>query len=108
MYDETGRGVVEKNQHFFLEQDGKTLKDLPFDMMIRDMVTMLLKYRGNFKNLIASIYFIDEERKNEFFYQSSPKVPFYYMYETSPNIKKELMAKFLENPINPMMFVTYD
>ena len=77
-------------------------------MMIRDMVTMNLKYRGNFKNLIASIYFIDEERKNEFFYQSSPKVPFYYMYETSPNIKKELMAKFLENPINPMMFVTYD
>ena len=45
---------------------------------------------------------------DKFFYQASAKVPFYYIYECSPNIRQELMAKYLENPINPMMFVTYD
>ena len=54
--------------------------------MIRDPVYMLLKYRGNFNAMINSPYFIDEKRRNEFYYKSSPKVPFYMVYECSPKI----------------------
>ena len=76
--------------------------------MIRDPVYMLLKYRGSFKLMINSPYFIEPKQRNEFFYKSSPKVPFYMVYECSPNIQEALMTKYLENPINPMMFISYN
>ena len=76
--------------------------------MIRESVNMMLKYRGNFESLVSSDLFIGEEQMAKFYYQASSKVPFYFIYECSPHIQKELMSKYLENPINPMMFVTYD
>ena len=80
-----------------------------FDLMIRESVNMMLKYRGNFVSLVSSDLFINEEQQTaKFYYQASHKVPFYFIYECSPHIQKELMSKYLENPINPMMFVTYD
>ena len=82
--------------------------DKNFDEMIRESVNMMLKYRGNFDSLISSSFFIAEEQWHKFWYAASPKVPFYFIYKCSPNIQNELMAKYLENPINPMMFVTYD
>lgn len=48
--------------------------------MIRDLVYMVLKYRGNFHNMLKSPYFINKEQKNEFFYKCSAKVPFYFIH----------------------------
>lgn len=60
-------------------------KDL--DLMIRESVNMMLKYRGNFKSLSDSELFIDEEhQKAKFYYRASEKVPFYFIYECSPHI----------------------
>ena len=76
--------------------------------MIREPVFKLLKYRGSFSNMITSKYFIDPQQKNEFFFKASQKVPFYLIYRCCPRIKKELMAKYLENPFNPLMFISYN
>ena len=66
---------------------------------------MLLKYRGSFKNFITSPYFIESKQLNRFYYKASPKVPFYFIYECSPNIQSALMTKYIDNPINPMMLI---
>ena len=76
--------------------------------MVRDPVYKLLKYRGSFRAMITSSYFIDSAQSNEFYFNSSIKMPFYFIYECSPNIKTELMSKYLENPFNPMMLITYN
>ena len=54
--------------------------------MIRDPVYMNLKYRGSFNKMIDSPLFINDTNRNEFYYKSSAKVPFYLVYECSPNI----------------------
>ena len=38
----------------------------------------------------------------------SAKALFYFILKCSPQIEKEMMSKYLENPLNPMMFVEYD
>lgn len=107
-FDELGRSITDKSQYFYIDEETGKVKDRPFDVMIRDPVYKLLKYNGSFQSMVTSKYFIDSEQKNEFFYKASIKVPFYLIYECSPNIQPELMAKYLENPFNPMMFVTYN
>lgn len=106
-FDEEGRNILDRSKFFHLDEDGKVKKEL-FDEMIREPVYKLLKYRGNFGNMVTSKYFIDSKQKHEFFYKASLKVPFYLIYECSPNIQTQLMAKYLENPFNPMMLVTYN
>ena len=71
---------------------------------------VLLKYRGSFHSMLTSDYFIGEVQKNEFFYKCSAKVPFYFIHECSPSQTDAdmLMSKYLENPFNPMMFITYN
>ena len=58
IFDETGRSITNKNHYFHRHEDG-AMKDLPFDAMIRDPVYKLLKYRGSFRAMITSSYFID-------------------------------------------------
>ena len=86
------------------------LRQERFDGMIRDLVYMLLKHRGDFHNMLTSDYFIDEVQKNEFFYKCSAKVPFYFIHECSPSQADAdvLMSKYLENPFNAVMFMHYD
>ena len=76
--------------------------------MIRNPVYKLLKYHGSFRTMITSSYFIDASNRNEIFHNASLKMPFYFIYECSPCIKEQLMAKYIENPYNPIMLVTYD
>ena len=38
----------------------------------------------------------------------SAKALFYFILKCSPEIEKVMMSKYLENPLNPMMFVEYD
>ena len=52
---------------------------------------------------------MDEAQQNKFFYKASQKVPFYFIYYSSPeNTAHEMMVKYLENPINALSFITYD
>lgn len=106
-FDEEGRYIFDKSKFFYLHEDGKFKKEL-FDEMIREPVYKLLKYHGNFCNMVTSKFFIDPKQKNEFFFKASLKVPFYLIYESSPNIQTELMTKYLENPFNSITFVSYN
>ena len=76
--------------------------------MIRPAVYKLLKYRGSFRQLITSTYFIGQSQTNEWFYNSSQKVPFYFIHDASPKIQAPMMAKYLENAFNPFMVVRYN
>ena len=106
-FDEAGRSFNDRKHYYHLDESGD-MKEKEFDEMIRDPVYMLLKYRGSFSAMITSPYFIETSQSNKFFFKSSPKVPFYLVYECSPKIKDALMSKYLDNPINPMMFITYN
>lgn len=76
--------------------------------MIRDQVFKLLHYKGNLNQFIMSPYFLKDEQKNEFFYKASAKALFYVLYRCYPEIRKDLMTKYLENPFNPMILVGYN
>ena len=78
-----------------------------FDMMIRMAVFSALKYRGSFRSMIMSDYYIDESQASAFHYKASHKVPFYFTYYACTGVSDELMAKYLENPVNPLMFASY-
>ena len=59
--------------------------------------------------MIRSDYHTDDSVKDEFWYRASEKVPFYYLIKVSPKAVQNLMLdKYLENPINPLMFVEYN
>lgn len=85
IFDEEGRSILDKNKYFHHDENGK-IRTEEFDEMIRDPVYKALKYRGSFRTMITSKYFIDPQQKNEFFYNASQKVPFYLIYECSPQI----------------------
>ena len=38
----------------------------------------------------------------------SGKALFYFILKCSPQVEKVMMSKYLENPLNTMMFVEYD
>ena len=59
-FDEEGRCISDRDKYFHLDKNGKIRKDL-FDEMIRAQVFKLLKYRGNFRSMITSKYFISPE-----------------------------------------------
>ena len=98
-----GINIFDKGTKFFDDCFGKT-----FDEIIRDQVYKLIKYRGSFKAMTKSDFFIETSRCNEFYFNASHKVPFYYIYDCSPEIQVEMMTKYLENPFNPVMLVRYD
>ena len=80
-----------------------------YDEKIRAHVYMMLKYAGNMQHMIRSDYHTDDSVKDEFWYRASEKVPFYYLMKVSPEAVQNLMLdKYLENPINPLMFVEYN
>ena len=106
-YDEGGRSFNDKSHYYHLDESGR-MKEKDFYEMIHDPVYMLLKYHGSFNAMITSPYFIHKSQNNKFFFKSSPKVPFYLVYECSPYIQDALMSKFLDNPINPMMLISYN
>ena len=106
-FDEGGRSFENKSQYYHLDESG-CMKEKDFYEMIHDPVYMLLKYHGSFNAMITSPYFIHKSQSNKFFFKSSPKVPFYLVYECSPYIQDALMSKFLDNPINPMMLISYN
>ena len=85
-YEESGRSYDENNRQYYHMDEERCRKYEHFDEMIRDPVYMLLKYRGSFKEMITSPYFIDLSQKYEFYFKASPKVPFYMVYECSPKI----------------------
>lgn len=84
-YDEGGRNIYDESKYYFMDDNDKFRQDR-FDNIIRDAVYKLLKYRGSFYTMITSKYFIADEQKKQFFFNASPKVPFYFIYETSPLI----------------------
>lgn len=58
-FDETGRGITNRNHYFHRNESDGAMKELPFDVLVRDPVYKLLKYRGSFRAMITSSYFID-------------------------------------------------
>ena len=85
-----------------------------FDEIIRPHVFMLLKYFGDFGQMVASQYFnacgankTADDTKIQ--HGASTKLPFMYVYETCPqDLKPVLMSKYLENQINPLPLIQYD
>ena len=76
--------------------------------MIRDPVHSILKYGGSLKTLATSPYFRYLVQYSEIYYKASPKALFYLVYECSPKFQPALMSEYLENPFNPMMFISYN
>ena len=60
-FDEDGR-CISDNEQYFHEDENRTSDN--FDELIRDQVYKLLKYRGSFRSMITSKYFISPEQKN--------------------------------------------
>ena len=60
-FDEEGRCISDKKKYFH-EDENKTSDN--FDELIRDQVYKLLKYRGSFRSMITSKYFISPEQQN--------------------------------------------
>ena len=58
--------------------------------------------------MMTSDYFVGKEFRNKYHYRASVKVPFYMVYHCSPWIQEELAAKYLENPLNAVMFMQYN
>ena len=127
-YDEQGKLVLGSSgsRSFFHDEDGECKKE-PFADLIRNQVFKLLKYSGNFTNLVTSDLFIGGNMCNNFYYKASAKVPFMFTYYACPPIEKaqghtcpkteghfcpsvrqQLMQHYLENPFNPALLVTYD
>ena len=80
-----------------------------YDEKIRRHVYMMLKYAGNMQHMIRSDFYTDAKYKEEFWYRASEKVPFYYLLKVSPpEVQKLMLDKYLENPVNPLMFVEYN
>ena len=70
---------------------------------------MMLKYAGNMQLTIGSDYHTSTKYQNDFWYRASEKVPFYYLLKVSPaKVQEMMLEKYLENPINPLMFVEYN
>ena len=85
-------------------------EDLALDEIIRDQVSKCLRCQGNIHEIISHKYFIDnsQENKNKFYYCMSGKALFYFILRCSPQIEQMMMSKYLEKPLNTMMFVEYD
>ena len=75
---------------------------------MRDQVYMRLRTQGSLESVKKNQYFLDEANEDKLHYCMSAKALFYFMLKCSPQIEKEMMSKYLENPLNPMMFVEYD
>ena len=60
-FDEEGR-CISDNEQYFHEDENRTSDN--FDELIRDQVYKLLKYRGSFRSMITSEYFISAEQQN--------------------------------------------
>ena len=84
LYDESGK-LFSGDYHFFQDKDGNIKPD-HFDDLIRPSVYMLLKYKGKFSDLIMTEYFIDNKQLNKFYFNATPKMPFYLVHECSPQI----------------------
>ena len=84
LYDESGKLFTE-DEYFFQDED-RNMKTDNFDELIRAPVYMLLKYKGSFKDLIGTEYFIDLKQLNKFYFNATPKMPFYLVHECSPQI----------------------
>lgn len=110
-FKEDGRSFavsgVQRATSFYREEGTGRTKSEPFDVVIRDHVFRILNYHGSFSQLTRSRYFIAEENENEFYYFASHKVPFYFVYYSCTLIQRELMAKYLENPFNAVVFAAY-
>ena len=80
-----------------------------YDEKVRSHVYMMLKYAGNMQHMIRSEYHTDAQFREEFWYRASEKLPFYYLLKVSPpEVRKMMLEKYLENPLNPLMFIEYD
>ena len=51
-FDEEGVSFDHDRSKFFFRTDEGKMSEEPFDLVIRDFVFQLLKYKGNFKNMI--------------------------------------------------------
>ena len=60
-FDEEGRCISDKKKYFHEDENKKSDN---FDELIRYQVYKLLKYRGSFRLMITSKYFISPEQKN--------------------------------------------
>ena len=84
LYDESGK-LISKEEFFYQDEDSN-FSDQNFDELFRAPVYMLLKYKGSFKDLIGTEYFIDLKQSNKFYFRATPKMPFYLVHECSPQI----------------------
>ena len=71
---------------------------------------MRLRCQGDLNEIVSHQYFIDNSPQNEekFYYCMSGKALFYFMLKCCPKVEKVMMSRYLENPLNTMMFVEYD
>ena len=87
----------------------EAFKDLSYDEVIRFHVYMLIKYAGRFERMIMADFHTSNKYKGNFWYRASPKLPLQYTLQVSPpNVRKLLIEKYLENPLNPLTLVEYD
>ena len=87
-------------QQFFKRDESRQL-----DEVVRELVYNCLLYGGDLHWMLTSDYFTHEYFKDKYHYNASVKVPFYMIYHCSPRIQEELAAKYLENPLNAVMFM---
>ena len=81
MYDEGGRSIEDPKKFFYLKEDTGEISQQPFDMIVREQVFKLLKFKGSFSSMIITDYFQDQDdQKDKFFFGASHKVPFYFTY----------------------------
>ena len=83
-YDESGKRFNE-DEYFYQDENGN-ISTKNFDELVRAPVYMLLKYKGSFKDFIGTEYFVDLKQLNKFYYNATPKMPFYLVHECSPQI----------------------
>ena len=61
MYDESGRSIEDTSKFFFVSEDTGEMSQQSFDMVIREQVFKLLKFKGSFSSMIMTDYFLNQD-----------------------------------------------
>ena len=101
--DSQGDGDHQTDQQFFKLDESRQL-----DEVVRKLVYNCLIYGGDLQSMMTQDYFFHNNFRDKYHYCASVKVPFYMVYHCSPWIQEELASKYLENPLNAVMFMQYD
>ncbi len=61
LHNEAGKSVTDADREFWHKPGSHEVSDTPFDILIREQVFKLLKFKGDFTQLIKSNYFLRDD-----------------------------------------------